>query len=68
VVTRTLKSQPADATHWSTRSRARVGGLNRTTVHRIWRAFALQSHGIEPFKLSKDPLFIENVRDIVGCT
>ena len=66
VLTRTLESKPADATHWSTRSMARACGLSRNTVHRIWRAFALQPHRIETFKLSKDPLFIEKVRDIVG--
>lgn len=66
VLTRTLESQPADATHWSTRSMARACGVSRNTVHRIWRAFALQPHRIETFKLSKDPLFIEKVRDIVG--
>jgi transposase len=66
VLTRTLESQPADATHWSTRSMAKVSGLSRSTVNRIWRAFALPPHRVETFKLSKDPLFIEKVRDIVG--
>ena len=37
-----------------------------TTIHRIWRAFALQPHRSETFKLSRDPLFIEKVRDLVG--
>ena len=66
VVTRTLESTPRDATHWSTRSMARATGLSQTAVARIWRAFALQPHRTETFKLSKDPLFIEKVRDIVG--
>jgi len=66
VLAMTLESTPADATHWSTRSLARVCGLSRASVHRIWRAFALQPHRSETFKLSKDPLFIEKVRDIVG--
>jgi transposase len=35
-------------------------------VHRIWRAFGLQPHRQETWKLSKDPLFIEKVRDVVG--
>ncbi len=35
-------------------------------MSRIWRAFALQPHRSETFKLSKDPLFIDKVRDIVG--
>jgi transposase len=66
VMTRTLETKPADATHWSTRSMAQACGLSRSTVNRIWRAFALQPHRTETFKLSKDPLFIEKVRDIVG--
>jgi len=41
VLTRTLESTPADATHWSTRSMAQASGLSRSAVHRIWRAFAL---------------------------
>jgi len=41
-------------------------GLSRGTISRIWRAFALQLHRSETFKLSEDPLFIDKVRDIVG--
>jgi transposase len=66
VLTLTLESTPRDATHWSTRAMAKSSGLSQTTVARIWRAFALQPHRTETFKLSKDPLFIEKVRDIVG--
>jgi transposase len=66
VLTMTLESLPRDATHWSTRSLARQSGLSHSTVSRIWRAFGLQPHRSETFKLSKDPLFIEKVRDIVG--
>lgn len=66
VITKTLESRPKDATHWSTRSMAKSCGLTQSAVSRIWRAFALQPHRAETFKLSKDPLFIEKVRDIVG--
>ena len=66
VITETLESAPKDATHWSTRSMAKASGLSQSAVSRIWRAFALQPHRTENFKLSKDPLFIEKVRDIVG--
>lgn len=66
VIARTLESKPSDATHWSTRSMAKVTGLNQTAISRIWRAFALQPHRTESFKLSRDPLFIDKVRDIVG--
>jgi transposase len=66
VVTTTLETMPPAATHWSTRSMARASGLSVSTVHRIWRAFSLQPHRSETFKLSTDPLFVEKVRDIVG--
>src|SRR4051812_18415986 len=66
VLALTLESTPTDATHWSTRSLAKASGLSRASVHRIWKAFALQPHRTETFKLSKDPLFIDKVRDIVG--
>ena len=66
VVTTTLETLPRAATHWSTRSMARACGLSVSTVHRIWRAFSLQPHRSETFKLSTDPLFVEKVRDIVG--
>lgn len=62
----TLETKPVDATHWSTRSMAKRSGLTQSAVSRIWRAFALQPHRAETFKLSTDPLFIEKLRDIVG--
>lgn len=66
VLTRTLESQPEAATHWSTREMAKACGLSQSSISRIWRAFSLAPHRAETFKLSKDPLFIEKVRDIVG--
>lgn len=45
---------------------AREMGMSQTAVTRIWRAFGLQPHRQETFKLSTDPLFVEKVRDIVG--
>src|SRR5690242_2034427 len=57
---------PANATHGSTRLMAQKAGLSQTAIVRIWHAFGLQPHRVENFKLSKDPQFIEKVRDIVG--
>src|SRR6266566_5249992 len=66
IVIQTLESTPRAQTHWSTRSLAQATGLSRMTISRIWRAFGLQPHRTDIFKLSPDPLLIEKVRDIVG--
>jgi transposase len=66
VIVRTLETVPPDATHWSSRSMARASGLSISTVQRIWRAFGLQPHRLETFKLSTDPDFVAKVRDVVG--
>lgn len=66
VVTQTLETAPRGATHWSTRLMAKKLGLSQSSVSRIWRAFGLKPHRSESFVLSKDPLLVEKVRDIVG--
>lgn len=66
VIVQTLESQPPAATQWSTRSMARHSGISTSSVGRIWRAFGLQPHRSETFKLSQDPLFVDKVRDVVG--
>jgi transposase len=66
VVTRTLETQPTNATHWSTRKMAETSGLSQSTVGRIWRAFGLKPHRADTFKLSTDPFFVGKVRDVVG--
>ena len=66
VITKTLESTPKDATHWSTRSMAAEVGLTQSAVQRIWKAFGLQPHRADTFKLSRDPQFVAKVRDIVG--
>ena len=66
VITKTLESTPKDATHWSTRTMAAQTGVSQRTIQRIWKAFGLQPHRQETFKLSTDPLFVEKTRDIVG--
>ena len=55
IVIRTLESKPRGATHWSVRSMARASGLSRMTVSRVWKAFGLQPHRTESFKLYPIP-------------
>ncbi len=66
VIVRTLESLPPNATHWSSRSMAKASGVSISSVQRIWRAFGLQPHRLETFKLSTDPDFVAKVRDVVG--
>jgi transposase len=66
VIVKTLESTPRDATHWSTRSMAAEVGLSREAVGRIWRAFGLQPHRQQTWKLSRDPQFVDKVKDVVG--
>src|SRR5207247_2110951 len=66
VIERTLRTTPADATHWSIRSMAAETGFSHTTIRRMWAAFGLQPHRSQTFKLSSDPLFVDKVRNIVG--
>ena len=61
VIVKTLKEQPKDATHWSTRSMAAATGMSQSAVSPICRAFGLKPHQTESFKLSPDPQFIEKV-------
>jgi transposase len=66
VIVATLETIPLGATHWSSRQMARSSGISTSSVQRIWRAFGLQPHRAEAFKLSTDPLFVDKVRDVVG--
>jgi len=62
----TLHTTPRDATHWSTRTMARVHGVSSATVQRLWSAHGLQPHRSRTFKLSRDPEFVKKMRDVVG--
>lgn len=66
IVVKTLQSRPKEATHWSTRLMAKKVGLSQSAISRIWRTFGLKPHRASTYALSKDPLFVEKVRDVVG--
>jgi len=63
---RTLSRKPKGGTHWTIRDAAQASGISKSTVHRLFQAFAVQPHRSRTFKLSTDPFFIEKVRDIAG--
>ncbi len=66
IVVKTLEITPKGGTHWSTRQMAKAVGLGHDSIARIWKAFGLKPHRTESFQLSKDPLLVEKVREIVG--
>jgi transposase len=66
VVALTLEPPPHEATHWSGAAMAEAVGISKSSVLRIWRAHGLQPHRVKQFKLSKDPKFVEKLRDVVG--
>jgi transposase len=66
IVNATLHTTPRAATHWSCRSMARAQGISPATVQRIWQAHGLQPHRSKSFKLSRDPQFVQKLRDVVG--
>jgi transposase len=66
VLTKTLEGPPSNRTHWSRRDMAKEMGIGQDSVGRIWRTFGVKPHVVKGFKLSKDPMFTEKVRDVVG--
>lgn len=66
VINATLHTTPANATHWSARTMAKVQGLSKDAVHRIWKQHNLKPHLVETFKLSRDKNFLEKLHDVVG--
>ena len=66
IVEKTLHDEPRGSTQWTCRSMANELGLSKDAVHRVWRAFGLRPDRSETFSLSRDPQFVEKVRDIVG--
>jgi transposase len=66
IVALTLKRARKGLTHWSTRDLADEVGVSHTTVHRIWRAHALQPHQLDTFKFSTDSEAAAKITDVVG--
>ena len=61
-----MEEPPHEATHWNSAAMAEQAGVSVSSVQRIWRAHGLQPHRVRQFKLSKDPEFVDKLRDIVG--
>ena len=66
IIKMTTQEKPEDATQWSTRSLAKVLGINHSFVNRVWREVGLKPHLTEQFKVSNDPAFEEKLHDVVG--
>ena len=66
VVALTMEEPPGEVTHWTGAAMAEAAGVSVSSVQRIWRAHGLQPHRVRQFKLSKDPAFVDKLRDVVG--
>ena len=66
IVKKTTTEKPPDATHWSTRSLAKVLKIDKSMVQRVWAANGLRPHLTRTFKVSNDPRFAEKLVDVVG--
>ena len=66
IVDTTLQTTPKGMTHWSCRLMAARQGVSKSTVSNIWRSHNLKPHRVKRFKLSRDPLFLEKLTDVVG--
>jgi transposase len=66
LVALTLKPPGGGRTHWTTRDLARESSVSHSTVHRLWRAHALQPHRVETFKFTTDPAAEDKIYDVVG--
>lgn len=66
IITKTLRTKPADSTHWSTRTMAKECRVSHSSVQRVWDANNLKPHLVKTFKLSNDKYFIDKLKDVVG--
>jgi transposase len=65
VIART-QTAPPQTTQWSCRQMAKICGISKASVQRIWQANGLKPHLDKTFKLSNDPDFIAKLEDVVG--
>ena len=66
IISATLQTRPAGATHWSCRTMAEEQGVSKATISRIWQSHGIKPHRTKAFKLSRDPKFLEKLTDVVG--
>lgn len=66
IIEMTTQTKPPAATHWSVRTLGERLGIDKSMVHRVWRASGLRPHLSKTFKVSNDKKFIEKVIDVVG--
>lgn len=66
IIKKTIEEKPSNGTHWSTRSLAKVMGINHSLINRVWREVGLKPHLFKTFKVSNDPNFEEKLKDVVG--
>ena len=66
VVDATLQTKPKGMTHWSCRLMAKIQGIGKSTISKIWRSHNLKPHRVKTFKRSRDRRFLEKLTDVIG--
>ena len=62
----TQEAPPDHAAQWSVRLMAKHLGVSKSFVHKVWQKVGLKPHLVRTFKLSRDPNFVDKLRDVVG--
>jgi transposase len=66
VVNLAMSPPPAGRTRWTTRLLAKRVGLTSGCVSDLLRQNGLKPHLVRTYKVSRDPLFVAKVKDVVG--
>ena len=66
IIQATLQTKPFGMTHWSCRTMAKVQGVSKDTVNRLWQMHNVKPHLHETFKLSRDPKFLVKLTNVIG--
>ena len=66
VVALTNQAPPQEATHWTASAMATAAGISPSSVRRIWTRHGLQPHRVRSLKLSNDPDFADQLKEVVG--
>jgi transposase len=66
ILRRTLQAPSDGSTHWTCRKLAKVLGVSKSTVQRVWTQAQLKPHRLDRYMASNDPEFESKAADIIA--